>query len=269
MLNLKQSYNKNLLKFIIIVTSLLITIPFNIFAIPEPTVDFFVNDYANLLDGETETFIMNKSASLEQSTKAQIAVLTVENMYGQDSNSYAIETARSWGIGGNEKDNGVLILLALEEREIRVEVGRGLEGALNDSKVGRIIDNEAMEYFSNDDFNQGVLSLYQGILREVMVEYNISSLDDYQPEYVDYSESEEMPIFEIILIIIVIIIIISTMPKGPVNTNRSKTYRPPNTFGGGFSGGGFGGSRGSGGFSGGGFRGGGGGFSGGGAGRKF
>lgn len=263
MLKRKNIFKNQITKLTILVASLLILMPLNIFALLTPTTDFYVNDYANVLDEGAESFIMSKSASLDQMTGAQVVVLTVDNMDGKDSNSFAIEVAREWGIGDKDKDNGVLILLAIEEREIRVEVGRGLEGALNDGKVGRIIDEEAGTYLGKDDFSEGILALYKGLLREIMVEYNIETIDDYKPEYVDYNKGTSM--FEIILLIIVIVAITS-IPKGPRGRRSYRTYRPPTIFGGGFSGGNF---KGGGGFTGGGFSGGGGGFSGGGAGRKF
>ena len=122
-------------------------------AYPSPTSDFFVNDYAGVLSSDTRAYIMEHSASLAQETGAQIVVLTVQSLDGEDPASYALNVGRQWGIGDKEKDNGLLLLLAPDDGEIRVEVGRGLEGALNDAKVGRMIDTYALESYKAGDFD--------------------------------------------------------------------------------------------------------------------
>lgn len=124
-------------------------------AYPSPTSDFFVNDYAGVLSPDTKAYIMEQSASLAQETGAQIVVLTVRSLDGEDPASYALNVGRQWGIGDGEKDNGLLLLLAPDDGEIRVEVGRGLEGALNDAKVGRMIDAYALESYKAGDFDAG------------------------------------------------------------------------------------------------------------------
>ena len=101
----------------------------------------YVNDYANVLSTDTKT-------SLEQELKAfattssEVAVVTVPDMGGDYVEHYALSVAEKWGVGGKEKDNGVLLFLSIEERAVRIEVGYGLEGALPDSVANRIIQNE-------------------------------------------------------------------------------------------------------------------------------
>ena len=236
----------------------------------QPTNLFYANDYANVLTDETEKLIVESSASLAQQTGAQIVVLTVDTLGGADAADYALKIGREWGIGDDEKNNGLLILLAVQDGEIRVEVGPGLEGALNDAKVGRLIDNYAIEHYQNGDFDTGTRELYNALLSQVMVEYGLEALPGYEPE----QEDDEDIIFSVLffIFIMVIVIIISTRRKPP----RGGGTPPFIFYGGGFNnrggfGGGFGGGSfgGGGGFSGGGFRGGGGSFGGGGAGRKF
>ena len=78
--------------------------------------------------------------TLEKQTGAQIVVVTVQNLEGQSLEEYATELFRNYGIGDKEKNNGVLLLCAYEERQFRIEVGYGLEGTLTDGKTGRIQD---------------------------------------------------------------------------------------------------------------------------------
>lgn len=216
---------------------------------PLPTVQFYVNDFAQVLSDETESYIMEKSAALAQQTGAQIVVATVETLAGEEPQSYALNLARAWGIGGAEQDNGVLILLAPTQGEIRVEVGRGLEGALNDAKVGRMIDLYALEAYKSGVFDTGTFELYSAVLSQVMTEYGLQALPGYEPERSDAASGG----IGAVAAIIVFVLLVLLGGRG----GRGRFY------------GGFGGGRFGGGSSGGGFSGGGGGFGGGGAGRSF
>jgi len=108
---------------------------------PQPTSNFYVNDFADILSADTEQAIMDASVPLAQQTGAQIVVVTIDTMDGQDIETYANTLFREWGIGDAKKNNGLLLLIAYEDRQSRVEVGYGLEGALNDGKTGRIQDD--------------------------------------------------------------------------------------------------------------------------------
>ena len=237
-------------------------------SLPSPTNQFFVNDFAGVLSSDSISEMQKKGESLYYKTKAQAVVVTVSNMGGEAIENYAIKLARQWGIGDAEKDNGVLLLLAVEERKVRIEVGSGLEGAITDIKSGFIIDTYGMEHLSNDDFSTGLSKIYNAIVNEIYIEYDIEPSDDYTP--VDELEDDEA-LFEIGRIVLIIIIVIlasiwsSRRRGGPGGPGPHFLF-----FGGGhggYRGGGFHG--GSGGFSGGGFSGGGGGFSGGVSSRGF
>ena len=141
-------------------------------AIIPPTDDFYINDAANILSESTEKYILEHSAALAEATTAQIVVVTVPNLEGKDLESYATELFRSYGIGDKEKNNGLLMLLALEERQSRIEVGYGLEGALPDSKTGRFQDEYMIPYFKEDNFDEGILNGYKAFFYEVAKEYN-------------------------------------------------------------------------------------------------
>lgn len=182
---------------------------------------------------------------------------------------------RQWGIGDGEKDNGLLLLLAPDDGEIRVEVGRGLEGALNDAKVGRMIDAYALESYKAGDFDAGTRELYSALLSETMVEYGLEALPGYEPR--DYGEdSREGNFAGALVVFFVMIAVVMLFMRG--GRHRGRRHWDDDDFHGGpfiggFFGGGFGGGggfSGGGGFGGGGgFSGGGGGFGGGGSGRSF
>lgn len=219
---------------------------------PEPTDNFFVNDFADILSSDQEAQIQSQGVNLYNASKAQVVVVTVDSLEGSDIDNYALGLARSWGIGDKEKDNGVLLLLSVGDREVKIEVGYGLEGALPDSKTGRILDTYGMDYFRVDKFGHGLLSVYNSIVNEIYIEYGLSPDEDYTP--IDDSLSAHSTVIYMVFILLILIFVIP------------RRLRLPFIFFGGPRGpGGFGG----GGFSGGGFRGGGGGFGGGGASRKF
>ena len=232
----------------------------------KPTNEFYVNDYADVISPEHESEMLSRSVALNEKTTAQVVTLTVESLNGEEPSEYALEIGREWGIGDKEKDNGILILLSESDREIYIAVGYGLEGALPDSKTGRIIDHYGLEYLKEDDFSQGLLNISKAVVNEVYLEYGIEPEEGYTPiDLLNDSNSltedgGSVAIAWIIMIIIVLIIFFFSGKGGPWHS-RPRMY-------GGFYGGSFGSSgRSGGGF--GGFSGGGGSFGGGGAGRGF
>lgn len=229
---------------------------------PQPTDGFFVNDFANVIDPADEAEMQAQGEKLFYACKAQVVAATVENLQGEDIESYSLALARKWGLGGQDEDNGVLLLLSVEDRKVRIEVGYGLEGALPDSKTGRILDTCGMEYFSSDDFSTGLRAVYDALVNEVYIEYGLEPDADYEPV-------EEVGVSDVISIVIVVVIIILIIlfgrhRPGPRSVGPTFFGRRGGFYGGGFRGGGGGFSGGGGGFSGGG-----GSFGGGGSSRGF
>ena len=96
----------------------------------------YVNDFAGVLDAATQARLNDLCQQVDQKAHAQIAVVTVKSVDGQDVVSYAVALYQKWGIGAKGKDRGVLILLATEDRKYWTTVGYGLESILPDGKVG-------------------------------------------------------------------------------------------------------------------------------------
>lgn len=252
---------KKLLKTIIciVLLALIGTFSVSVAALPTQTDAFFVNDYADVISSETENKIYSQGENLYNACKAQAVVVTVDSLDGEPIEGYAYNLANEWALGDKDEDNGVLILLAVNDREVRIEVGSGLEGALPDSKTGRIIDTYGIEYFSRDDFSSGLASVYNSVVNEIYIEYGLEPDKNYKPVENGMSTAEI-----IISIIVVLIVVLSFFSRG----GRGGIFFFPFFIGrGGYHGGYNGGYRGGGGF--GGFSGGGGGFSGGGASRRF
>ena len=170
-LNKKNLVTKILVVFIIILS---IFINSSNATTVSPTTDFYVNDYAKLLNDETKNYIISTNKSLYNQTGSQIVVVTVPSLNGNSLEEYATELFRNFGIGSKDKNNGVLLLLALEERQFRIEVGYGLEGILPDAKTGRIQDEYIIPYLKEDNWNDGIKNGYSAVLNIVAEEYNVS-----------------------------------------------------------------------------------------------
>ena len=176
---------------------------------PNPTAEFYTADYAGVLSDSTKQYIISISNDLYSKTKAQIVVAALDTINGENERDYAINLAESWKIGGSDEDNGVLILLALTERKIDVEVGYGLEGVLPDSKWADLSTNYAMSYLKNGDYDNGIRNLYNAIAAEVYSEYNLE-----MPENMDYVAQPENGSEDDtdIISIVIFILIFSVLP---------------------------------------------------------
>lgn len=115
-----------------------------------------VVDRADLLSPAIEEVLTQRLAAHEDSTGNQVAVLTIPSLQDRPIEDYSLDVARSWALGQEELDNGVLLLVARDDREMRIEVGYGLEGALPDAVASRIIRYELRPAFRTGDFDGGV-----------------------------------------------------------------------------------------------------------------
>ena len=165
---------KKIIKVLLVFTLLFNLIVNSSYALVKQSEKFFVNDTANILSDETEKYIMDMNQNLEAQTGAQIVVVTVTSLDGLDIQDYATQLFREYGIGDKTKNNGILFLVSTGERKVRIEVGYGLEGRINDGKAGRILDNYVVPYFKNDDWDNGIKNGFNAILEEVSAEYNIT-----------------------------------------------------------------------------------------------
>ncbi|MBN2202646.1 MAG: TPM domain-containing protein [Candidatus Aenigmarchaeota archaeon] len=120
-----------------------------------PTLQKYVNDYANVLTATEEAELNSLAALIEENTTVEIAILTVNNLEGMSIEQYAVEAFEKSGIGKGDVDNGLLIMAAIEDREWRFEVGYGLEGILNDAKVGLIGRTYMTPAFVEGEYGQG------------------------------------------------------------------------------------------------------------------
>ena len=216
-----------------------------------------VNDRAGLLSERDQRELEAALAQFETETTNQIVVATLESLQGLPIEDYGYQLGRHWGIGQAGKDNGALLVVAPEEREVRIEVGYGLEGELTDAQSRTIIETSILPHFRQGDFAAGVKA---GVA--AMIETLGGSYDPALPP-VQVRESDRAPSpFPLAVTLPIFLIIVLNRLFGRRRQGRSGGYRGPVIVPGGW-GGRHGGSGGGG--RGGGFSGGGGSFGGGGA----
>lgn len=221
----------------------------------------YVNDFAHVLDPNTTAQITDICRQIDEKAHAQIALVTINTLDGNDLESYSIDLAQKWGMGGKGHDRGVLILYVIRDRRARIEVGYGLEPILPDGKTGSF-QREAIPLMRQGQYSQALLLVTSRVADVIASDAGVQ-LTNAQPRPPARHDNEphgSISLGGIILIIIVILIVLAT----PL---RSLLFWMlfSNTFGGrrgGWGGGGFGGFGGGGGSWGGG----GGGWSGGGGG---
>ena len=167
-------------------------------AVVAPTDAFYVYDGAQVLSEETEQYILKHSRELDVKTGAQIVVVTIPSLEGAALEEYATDLFRQWGIGAAEKNNGLLLLCAVEDRQFRVEVGYGLEGDLPDGKTGRMQDAYIIPLLSEDKFDEGIKNGYTAFLQEVSAVYDVTITGDVAISYED--EMDEMPLILCVMV---------------------------------------------------------------------
>ena len=229
-----------------------LSVPSAFAAIDVPVLRKPVSDLANLVDISQEKILDQKLKQLQKEGGSQLAILTIPSLDEESIEGFSIRVTDKWQLGDQEKDNGILLLIAKKERLIRIEVGQGLEGVLTDAYASRIIRNVISPAFKTGDFTGGIISGIASILSYTDPNFELSSRS--RPSR-SRRRGNDHPLVLILIIFFVIVSQIFGRFRSGRSFRRSRGYWGHQ---GGFSGGGGGGF-------GGGFGGGGGGFSGGGS----
>lgn len=129
-----------------------------------------VVDQANLLDPATEQALTEKLAALEASSTDQLVVVTVNSLQDQEIEDYGYQLGRAWGIGQNENDNGALLIVAPNERKVRVEVGYGLEPILTDAFSSQVIRDDILPSFRDGDYQAGVVKGVDALIAQLSLD---------------------------------------------------------------------------------------------------
>ena len=245
-----------LFKKVLLISSLLLVCIYSItFAantkFPSVTTNKYINDYTGTISKNYTEKIISIGKELEEKTTAQCVIVVINSTNNVLIEKYANELFRSWGIGTSEKNNGLLILLAMDDRNWRVEVGKGLEGAVPDVLSNKIMTSYGKPY----EFSNKIAEEY-GVSLTSLENINVSSKDYNNNNSSSNTSNKVIPGVIILLIFLDII-----LNRGRVCRTFlqmiiiSSHHRGPRGGGGGFGGGssGFGGgnSGGNGGFGGG------------------
>lgn len=180
--------------------------------IPIPNVqkDVYVYDEDNIIEDNIENKINTLLIQLENKTTAEVAVITVESLLDMEIEDYSYELANTLGIGKAKEDNGVLLLISKSDKRVRLEIGTGLEGCLNDSKCGRILDDYFVPYREKDEYSEGTYKTIEAVIAVIAKEYNttIGEVDNAIADEISQREKEHNKKVVVIIVVIVIVIII-------------------------------------------------------------
>lgn len=214
--------------------------------LPELQAGVYVYDTDNLFDESVEQNLNSMLVNLEKETGVEFVVLSVQSLLGKSIETYSINVANGLGIGKADEDNGILLLMSRSDNRVRLEIGKGLEGILNDSKCGRILDEFFVPYRENDEYSKATELTVQAVINVISADTGVT-LEGVDSE-ITVKEKNELPIWVWILIILAITLFLGFLIS---DKGDDDSYSSSGSF--------FGGSSGGSGFGGGGSFGGGGG----------
>ncbi|WP_295417557.1 YgcG family protein [uncultured Subdoligranulum sp.] len=203
-----------------------------VLAAPELDPNTAVNDYANILSTETETYVENLSVALQDTCGAQIGVYTTEYIGNSTMEGYAYDLLNTWGLGSADKDNGVLLLLVPGEDDYYVTRGAGLETQLTISTLGTILDEDLEPNWVKGDYDTGAQQTVYAIAEKLCSIYGIptSTLDGVtQSAAPARQEQGSSPVTVAILLLVVLLVVVVLLNLG---NPRGPGPRPPRGGGG-------------------------------------
>jgi len=203
----------------------------------KPSPPRLVNDFTNTLSGGELNALEQKLVAYNDSTSTQIAVVIIPTTDGADIGQYTIELFNKWEIGNKQKDNGVLINVAKNDRKVFIVTGRGVEEYLPDAICKRIVTNKIVPNFKQGNYYGGLNDAVDEMISRLSGNFSNDNTDD----------AEGIPLWVIVLIIIIVLFVLPNMFGGGGGTTYSR--RGYNTWGSGPMMGGGGWSSGGGGWS--------------------
>ncbi len=139
-----------------------------------------VVDQAGLLDDEAEKLLAGKLARLESETGPQFVVATTDGLDGMSIADYSLRLARGWGLGHSKRNDGVILLVAPNEMKVRIEVGYGLEGSLNDPFCAKVIRDNMLPEFRDGKLQEGIMAGANKLITKMRMSPTIE-LNDNEP----------------------------------------------------------------------------------------
>ena len=186
---------------------LLLFIPCAAYSLEVPALHSHVNDYAGMLSLDATQRLERQLSEFERRDSTQLVVLTIPTLAGENLETYSIKVAEAWKVGQRGNDNGAIILVIKEERKIRIEVGRGLEGKLTDLVSGRIIRNDMAPKFKAGDFDGGISSGVNAIIAVTQGEYQAKTRD------LRHAKKSAPPVFSLAIFLLVVCIFVGALSR--------------------------------------------------------
>lgn len=182
-----------------------------VFSLDIPPLKGPVNDYAQLLTGNEAQELNDYLYSIDQNSDLQIAVLTIPSLENESIEDYSIRVAEQWKIGKKGKDSGIILLIAAQDRRVRIEVGYGLEGLVTDAQASRIIRSVIAPYFKNRAYGKGILL---GVKNVAGLALQDESLISQAVNASDKPHEDSIPFPIVIFLIIIFLFGSRFMPGG-------------------------------------------------------
>ena len=161
---------------LLILVCVLFFTPLSAHALDVPVLKGYVNDYAGMISPTVRSELENELRGFEVSDSTQVVILTVPSLEGEVIEEFSIKVAETWKIGQRVKDNGIIFIVAKQERKMRIEVGRGLEGRLTDLMAGRIIDLVVKPKFKEGDFDGGFTAAISSLIGATRGEFKADEM---------------------------------------------------------------------------------------------
>lgn len=193
------------MKFLLALVLIALPLQVSALEVPEAPTDY-VLDQADILSESYETALKERLTTLEDETSAEIGVLTIESLDGYVLEWYGLDVLRGWGIGQEGLDNGVLILISEGDREVRIEVGYGLEGAVTDANAKGIIEQRMIPSFKEGDYEAGLTAGLDALIVEIENE-----AENFLTAEPAYSETDAFIADIIAMFVIVMFAFVGTM----------------------------------------------------------
>lgn len=232
-----KRFKSYILPILWILSITFITIPIKAIDIPKPNDTIYVQDFADVLSTETESYIIEQNDLLAQASGAQIVIVTVADTAGYEIEDYAYEMFNEYQIGSASQNNGVLLLLAINDDNYWVMVGNGLENVFTGGKLKNMLLDHLEDDFALQDYDSGVYQFFTAMYQELTDIYQIDDNDNEQifPP-IDTSDpiSENHSIFtsivNTIIIIFAILFLLIIISAFIASANKRKRYTNATPF---------------------------------------
>ena len=218
--------------------------------IPIPKVEdnVYIYDEDNVIDDDVEETLNGILVDLEEKTEAEFVVVSVESLLDRTIEEYANNLFNTLGIGKKGEDNGLLLLFSRSDERVRLEIGRGMEGFLNDSKCGRILDDYFVPYREEDKYTEATEMTVKAVVSVIAEEYDVQIQGVDEEINVEEESDGDIPLWLAVVIIVAILgfaLLLAILDDGTGGSSggyyggsSGGGFSSGGSFGGGFSGGG-------------------------------